>query len=131
MFGDTKSYEKLMTEAYSQFQGLEDGIMGMFFDDYFFVNNYLQLQGKYQESEQLLLRGLERFNVVDGQYNDLYMKFLTEIVGLYTTQFNDYNKAEEFIERHYDNVVMNPANINYGMKLDFLWLKYTTAKGKI
>lgn len=130
VFGDTKSYEKLMTEAYSQFQGLEDGIMGMFFDDYFFVNNYLQLQGKYQESEQLLLRGLERFNVVDGQYNDLYMKFLTEIVGLYTTQFNDYNKAEEFIERHYDNVVMNPANINYGMKLDFLWLKYRLQRAK-
>ena len=58
------------------------------------------------------------------------MKFLTEIVGLYTTQFNDYNKAEEFIERHYDNVVMNPANINYGMKLDFLWLKYRLQRAK-
>lgn len=123
-------YEQLINDGYRMFRKHEDGIGGIFFECYFIINYYLQSHKRYDEAEKLLLRGLDQFNTIDGNYNDTFMQFLSEIVGLYTDQFNDYNKAEAFLEAHTKNLIEDPTNTNHEQKLKFLWMRYNLTKAK-
>ena len=123
-------YEQLINDGYRLFKKHEDGIGGIFFECYFIINNYLQSHKRYDEAEKLLLRGLDQFNAIDGNYNETFMQFLNEIVSIYTDQFNDYDKAEAFLEAHTKNIIEDPTNTNHEQKLKFLWMKYNLTKIK-
>lgn len=116
--------EALMQEAYQQFIAMKNEINGVFFEDYFIINEYLQRNQRFKEADTLLLQGLERYNSVDGRYGEVFTRFLTEIVGLYKDQFEDYDKAESFLEGHLQNLIGAPSNIYHDLTLQLLWLHY-------
>lgn len=122
--GITEEGKALMEEAYKQFLTLESGLTGIFLDGYFILSNYLQWNQCFEEAENLLLRGFERYNAIDGRYGDIFVKFLTEIVGLYKDQFEDYDKAESFLEGHLQNLISDPTNVYHDLTLQLLWLHY-------
>lgn len=122
--GMTGEGKVLMEEAYKQFLTIEDSMIGIFFDGYFIISNYLQWEQRFEEAEKLLLRGLDRYNAIDGHYSDMFTRFLTEIVSLYKDVFEDYDKAESFLEGHLQRILGDPSNMNHDLTLQLLWTHY-------
>ena len=122
--------EQLFRQAEPVFWDNEEGIEGAALDGYVKLGNYYQAKKDFARAEQILLKGKERYENLVGVFDNQYLSFINELFGLYAFEYNDLDRADQFLEERIAVAENNPLFSRHDLLFAMYWMRYQLIQAK-
>lgn len=125
---DKREYVKLFEDAIPVFLDNDNGLVTSLYQNYIYISSFYIGQRRYDDAEKILRRGIENYDNSYGVYDQNYINLLSALYSLYADTLNNFDKAEQVVEKPLADLKASPLNTDLGKYLQLLWNRYYVIK---
>ena len=127
----TPEVDELMQQALPLYLDTLEDISMAFTQGYEIVCTYYASKKQFQKAEQVLLRGLQLHTSFIRNYDENFLFFVRSLYSLYAYQYDDFDRAEQFIEGYVDDMLNSPSFTAHPILLQLLFMHLDMLKAKM
>ncbi len=112
----------LMETAIPVFLDTLNNISASFFRGYETICAYYDIHKRYADEERVLLNAKQTHETYVAQYDDALLSIIKGLFSIYAFQYDDFDKAERFIDGYVEDIRSNPSFTSHHVLLELLTL---------